>query len=184
MYRRKLSAMRAVDFDDVVDAAAFACSQQGKCGAFVRSRYVQGFVDEWQDTSRNQLALLASIFAGDRAPLTVVGDDDQAIYGWRDALPAAFDAFRRVFEGASVLPLTRNYRSGGHVVAAALVVRKVQGRVDKDLWTARSDGEPVAVLKVEGGPRRARVVARRIQALLRTCRPKDVAVLCGARRLL
>ena len=64
------------------------------------------------------LALLASIFAGDRAPLTVVGDDDQAIYGWRDALPAAFDAFRRVFEGASVLPLTRNYRSGGHVVAA------------------------------------------------------------------
>ena len=86
LYRQKLRAMRAVDFDDVVDAAAFACSQQGRCGAFVRSRYVQGFVDEWQDTSRNQLALLAAIFNGKQAPLTVVGDDDQAIYGWRDAL--------------------------------------------------------------------------------------------------
>lgn len=181
LYRQRLRRMRAVDFDDVIDAAAFACNREAsRCGSFVRSRYKQGFVDEWQDTSHNQLALLASIFGFERAPLTVVGDDDQAVYGWRDALPAAFEAFSRVFAGATILPLTQNYRSGGHVVMAArAVVKQVAGRVDKDLWTARSAGEPVAILRVEGGPHaEARVVALRIQRLLSASRPRDIAVLC------
>jgi len=95
----------------------------------------------------------------------------------------AFGAFRATFGGATLLRLTRNYRSGGHVVAAArAVVAANARRVDKRLWTSRAAGARVAVIRVEGGPgAEARHAARWVADALAAdaaLRPRDVAVLC------
>ncbi|KAK7235533.1 ATP-dependent DNA helicase [Aureococcus anophagefferens] len=180
-YSAKLREQRAVDFDDVIDVAAGLLARDGPCRSWARGRFALGFVDEFQDTSELQLALLDGVFGLERTPLTVVGDDDQAIYSWRDAMGDAFGSFARRFPGATLLRLTRNYRSGGHVVSAArAVVAANAARVDKALWTARPDGSKLEILRVEGGPgAEARAAAREVAKLLDAgAKPRDVAVLC------
>ena len=180
-YSAKLREQRAVDFDDVIDVAAGLLTRDGPCRSWARGRFALGFVDEFQDTSELQLALLDGVFGLERTPLTVVGDDDQAIYSWRDAMGDAFGSFARRFPGATLLRLTRNYRSGGHVVSAArAVVAANAARVDKALWTARPDGSKLEILRVEGGPgAEARAAAREVAKLLDAgAKPRDVAVLC------
>ncbi|KAH8095098.1 ATP-dependent DNA helicase [Aureococcus anophagefferens] len=155
------------------------CSRDGPCRSWARGRFALGFVDEFQDTSELQLALLDGVFGLERTPLTVVGDDDQAIYSWRDAMGDAFGSFARRFPGATLLRLTRNYRSG-----ATSSPRRGPSSRRTPPSTRRSDGAPdgskLEILRVEGGPgAEARAAAREVAKLLDAgAKPRDVAVLC------
>ena len=86
--------------------------------ARLRERYRWILVDEFQDTNHAQLELLR-LLAGEAANITVVGDDDQAIYRWRGAAAANLLAFRRLYSGCREVVLTENYRSTQVILDAA-----------------------------------------------------------------
>jgi DNA helicase-2/ATP-dependent DNA helicase PcrA len=108
-----------------------------------QSRFQHILVDEFQDTNAIQYAWL-QILAGNRVPLTVVGDDDQSIYGWRGAKIENIQQYQRDFPNARLVRLEQNYRSTQLILKAAnAVIANNQGRLGKELWTDGPDGEPI-----------------------------------------
>ena len=113
------------------------------------SHYQQRFqhilVDEFQDTNTIQYAWL-QVLASNRVPLTVVGDDDQSIYGWRGAKIENIQQYQRDFPNARMVRLEQNYRSTQMILKAAnSVIANNQGRLGKELWTDGPDGDPISL---------------------------------------
>jgi len=113
------------------------------------SHYQQRFrhilVDEFQDTNAIQYAWL-QVLAGQRVPLTVVGDDDQSIYGWRGARIENIQQYQRDFPNARLVRLEQNYRSTRTILKAAnAVIANNRGRLGKELWTDGPEGEPISL---------------------------------------
>ncbi len=110
-----------------------------------RERFGHILVDEFQDTNTLQYAWLKQL-AGDRARLTVVGDDDQSIYGWRGAKVENLARFRDEFADTRVVRLERNYRSTEAILEAAnSLIRNNAGRMGKELWTDVGEGEKISL---------------------------------------
>jgi superfamily I DNA/RNA helicase len=111
--------------------------------------------------------------------LCAVGDDDQAIYGWRGAEVRHILGFERRFPGARVVRLEQNYRSTGNVLACAnAVIARAARRHAKRLWTGAGPGDPVRVVALEDDEEEARFVAGEIgRARAEGRRLEDVAVL-------
>ncbi|RIK88357.1 MAG: DNA helicase UvrD [Hyphomicrobiales bacterium] len=107
-----------VDFDDLVVLSADLLERHAKIAAEWRARFPYIVADEFQDVDEQQYRLLRLI-AGAKGNLCVIGDPDQAIYGFRGADAACFARFRQDFPAARTLRLTRNYRSTGTIVQAA-----------------------------------------------------------------
>ena len=111
--------------------------------AHYQRRFRQILVDEFQDTNAIQYAWLR-VLAGDRTPLTLVGDDDQSIYGWRGARIENIQQFQRDYPGARLVRLEQNYRSTANILNAAnALITHNQGRLGKRLWTQGGEGEPI-----------------------------------------
>jgi DNA helicase II / ATP-dependent DNA helicase PcrA len=108
-------------------------------------RFVHILVDEFQDTNKLQYAWL-KMFAGPRAALFAVGDDDQSIYAFRGAQVGNMAAFEREFKVEQVIKLERNYRSFGNILDVANeLISHNQRRLGKNLRTEAGPGEPVRV---------------------------------------
>ena len=100
-----------------------------------------------------------------RPNICCVGDDDQSIYGWRGAEVENILRFDKDFPGATVIRLERNYRSTGHILAAAShVIAKNKGRLGKTLFTDGAKGEKVTVTGVWDDTEEARIVGEDIEA--------------------
>jgi DNA helicase-2/ATP-dependent DNA helicase PcrA len=98
----------------------------------------------------------------------VVGDDDQAIYGWRGAKVENVQRFLHDYPGARTLKLEQNYRSSGNILAAAnAVITHNPDRLGKQLWTADGEGEPIDLFAAYNEVDEARFVIERIQAWIR-----------------
>ncbi|WP_328189703.1 DNA helicase II [Marinobacter sp. OP 3.4] len=113
--------------------------------AHYQRRFQHILVDEFQDTNTIQYAWL-QILASNRVPLTVVGDDDQSIYGWRGAKIENIQQYQRDFPNSRLVRLEQNYRSTQLILKAAnAVIANNQGRLGKELWTDGPDGEPISL---------------------------------------
>ncbi len=138
-YTDSKEEQQVLDYDDLLlfwrgllaDAAG---------GSRVRERFDHVLVDEFQDTNALQ-ADIVSLLRPNGTGVTCVGDDAQAIYGFRAATVRNILDFEERFPGAEVRTLTRNYRSTAAIVAAtnALIAEATERR-EKDLWTERHDG--------------------------------------------
>lgn len=130
--------------------------------AALGARFTHVLVDEYQDTNRLQAAILARLKPDGRG-LTVVGDDAQAIYGFRAAEVRNILDFPAQFTPpAAVIALTRNYRSTEPVLAAAnAVIALAAERHQKKLWSDRPGARPELVC-VEDEAAQARWVAQRV----------------------
>ncbi|MHB8417725.1 MAG: ATP-dependent helicase [Myxococcales bacterium] len=177
-YQRALRAMGLVDFDDLIALPAKLLAEDASLRAEVQGRHRHLLVDEYQDTSAGQLALL-KLLAGASPNLCAVGDDDQSIYGWRGAAIQNLLAFDRHFPGAREIRLTQNYRSSGSILACAnAVIASNPARKPKDLWTDRGDGEKVTVVALPGEDEEAAFAVERIRELASRGRKlDDIAVL-------
>lgn len=145
-------------------------------------------VDEFQDTNyaQNQLAILLT---GEGKNITVVGDDDQAIYRWRGAAVSNILQFKKYFPQAKVITLTKNYRSTEEILRKSYQLiqnnnpdrLEVKEKVDKKLFSVRKiKGDPVELLF---GPRvedEADIIAKKIEELSSEYQYKDIAVLVRA----
>jgi DNA helicase-2/ATP-dependent DNA helicase PcrA len=164
-YQQALRAQRAVDFDDLIALPVELLKKDGALRAKYQARFSHLLVDEYQDTNLCQLELL-KLVAGDRRNVCAVGDDDQAIYGWRGAEVKNILRFDRHFPKAKEVRLEQNYRSTGRILACANgVIAKNTSRKAKQLWTAAGEGEPVRVVTCEGEEEEARFVAGEIARL-------------------
>ena len=135
-------------------------------------------VDEYQDTNVAQYLWLRLLAQGERN-ICCVGDDDQSIYGWRGAEVGNILRFETDFPGARVIRLERNYRSTGHILAAASgLIACNEGRLGKTLWTEDENGEAVRLRGLWDGAAEARFVGEEIEALHgRGERLREIAIL-------
>ncbi len=100
-----------------------------------------------------------------------VGDDDQSIYGWRGAEVDNILRFEHDFPGAKVIRLERNYRSTGHILAAAShLIAHNEGRLGKTLRTEDVPGEKVSVTGAWDSEEEARAIGEEIEQLQRAAR--------------
>jgi len=105
-----------------------------------QKRFRHVLVDEFQDTNTIQYQWLRLLSANSRN-LFAVGDDDQSIYGWRGARVENLLTFEKDYPGAEIVRLEQNYRSSGHILAAAnAVIARNEDRMGKELWTEAADG--------------------------------------------
>ena len=111
-----------------------------------------------------------------------VGDDDQSIYGWRGAEVDNILRFEHDFPGARVIRLERNYRSTGHILAAAShLIAHNEGRLGKTLRTEDVDGEKVTVTGAWDSEEEARAIGEEIEELQRAGQKlNDIAILVRA----
>ena len=116
----------SLDFADQIAIAARLAGSVPTVGETERQRFRAVLLDEFQDTSEAQLALLHALFRHQDVALTAVGDPNQSIYGWRGASATTLLRFPTAFadaEGpASVLPLSTSWRNDELVLEAANVV--------------------------------------------------------------
>ena len=120
-YEDEKRRRRLVDFDDLLVRYADALETDGRFAAAQRWRWQHVFVDELQDVNPLQCRLLLALL-GDNEDLFVVGDPNQAIYGWNGADPGFLADFPQRWPQAEVVHLDDNHRSSPQVVAAAAAV--------------------------------------------------------------
>jgi superfamily I DNA/RNA helicase len=116
---KALTARDLVDFDGLIELPAALLEAEPDLVASLRARWPQISVDEYQDIDAAQYRLLR-LLAGDGRGLTVIGDPDQAIYGFRGGDVNLFLRFGRDYPGAATRQLTRNYRSSPAIVNGAV----------------------------------------------------------------
>jgi DNA helicase-2/ATP-dependent DNA helicase PcrA len=123
-------------------------------------------VDEYQDTNHAQYRLL-QLLTGEDGNLTVVGDEDQSIYGFRGAEVRNILEFTIDFKEPHVVKLEQNYRSTETILEAAnAVISHNTGRLGKNLWSALGEGEKINVAELEDEHAEARFVAGEIEELI------------------
>ena len=120
-YEDEKRRRRLVDFDDLLVRYAEALETDGRFAAAQRWRWQHVFVDELQDVNPLQCRLLLALL-GENEDLFVVGDPNQAIYGWNGADPGFLADFPQRWPRAEVVRLDDNHRSSPQVVAAAAAV--------------------------------------------------------------
>ncbi|WP_386069323.1 UvrD-helicase domain-containing protein [Tahibacter sp. UC22_41] len=146
--------------------------------AHYQERWQHLLVDEFQDTNSLQYAWVR-VLAGNRGKVFVVGDDDQAIYGWRGARVENVQQFLRDYPSAKTIRLEQNYRSTSTILKAAnAVIANNPGRLGKQLWTAGETGNAIELYAAYNEQDEARYVVERIREYINADgAASDVAVL-------
>ncbi|MDX8401882.1 MAG: UvrD-helicase domain-containing protein [Mariprofundaceae bacterium] len=140
-YQAELMRHERMDFSDLILNVVRLMREHPDCAAALRARFDHVLVDEYQDTNPVQHEWLLLLCAEHRN-LTVVGDDDQSIYGWRGADVRHILDFERVWPGASVHRLEANYRSRESILRLAnAVIAGNADRHEKRLRATRAGGE-------------------------------------------
>jgi DNA helicase-2/ATP-dependent DNA helicase PcrA len=166
-YQEILVAANARDFDDLLLDTAVLLRDDAE----VRDRY-QRFIeylliDEFQDTNAAQYALVR-LLAAPQNSVFVVGDEDQAIYGFRGADYRNVLQFRKDFPKAKVVLLEQNYRSTQIVLdAARAVIDQNPNRTPKQLFTVRAGGLPITIFEAYSESEEAEFVIKTVQELVK-----------------
>ena len=162
---RRLRAANAMDFDDLLVRTLELLRTRPEVLEKYQERFRYISVDEYQDTNHVQYEI-ANLLAAKYQNLMVVGDDDQSIYSWRGADISNILDFEKDFKQAKVVKLEQNYRSTGHILAAAnAVVRNNSQRKDKRLFTDLGDGEKIQSYQASDERDEGRWIASEIEKL-------------------
>ena len=176
-YEERLAAANAVDFGGLLLWALRLGSPDSSVAAALAERFDHVLVDEFQDTNSVQYRLVRFL-SRQTGSITVVGDEDQSIYGWRGADIRNILDFERDHPGAGVIKLEQNYRSTANILRAAnAVIAPNTERRPKRLFTQTAAGDPVVVYEGETERDEAEYVAATVQAgLEQGAAPRDFAV--------
>ena len=166
-YQERLRTLNACDFGDLLLHNLAIFQNHPDVLAEYHRKFKYLLVDEYQDTNVAQYLWLR-ILSQAHKNICCVGDEDQSIYAWRGAEIGNILRFETDFPGATIIKLEQNYRSTGHILAAASgLIANNQGRLGKTLWTEADGGEPVKVKAVWDGEEEARWVGEEIETLQR-----------------
>jgi ATP-dependent DNA helicase Rep len=163
-YDTLLERMNAVDFDDLMILPIRLLTGHSQVQALWRERARHFLVDEYQDSSRVQYELVRLLVPAD-GNLTVVGDDDQSIYGWRGAEVRNLFQLDEDYPGLKVVRLEENYRSTGMILQAAnSLIAHNSERLGKTLRSTLGSGKSVRIWKSPNPDEEAERVAGDIRA--------------------
>lgn len=177
-YENHTRENQLVDFAELILASYELLKNNEELRQHYQARFSHFLVDEFQDTNTIQYAWL-SLLAKNASSVTIVGDDDQSIYGWRGAKIENLRRFEKEFSDTFVIRLEQNYRSTGTILSAANALIANNGsRLGKTLWTAGEEGEAIQLYAAFTEEDEAMYVVRQVRANLEKGRqPKEVGVL-------
>ena len=166
-YRALLEEEQALDLDSLVPAAVSVLEREPELLAAWRDRCALTCVDEYQDVNQAQYELVR-LLGGDGDDLCVIGDADQAIYGFRGADPRYFLRFRDDYPGARRLTLERSYRTASALLRAAVqVIRGNPGRDDSGhIWSTVEGAARVTVYRAPSAAAEAEYIVHSVERLL------------------
>ena len=163
-YEATLKAYQAVDFDDLIGLPVKLFAEHPAIAEKWQNRLRYLLVDEYQDTNACQYQLL-KLLTGVRAQFTAVGDDDQAIYGWRGADIENLKKLPAEFPRLKVIKLEQNYRSTVRILKAANnVIANNEKLFEKKLWSELGHGDPIHVSAYRDNEAEAESVVMKLQA--------------------
>jgi len=163
-YDDTLRAYQAVDFDDLIALPIALLANDPAAAERWRARCGYVLVDEYQDTNPAQYQLLRAL-TGERAAFTAVGDDDQAIYGWRGASIDNLAQLPRDYPSLKVVKLEQNYRSTVRILKSANALIAHNPKLfDKRLWSELGHGDTLRVTPAADDEAEAEGVVRRLLA--------------------
>jgi DNA helicase II / ATP-dependent DNA helicase PcrA len=180
-YQKRLKELNACDFGDLLLECIRLFTSHPDVLAEYHKRFRYILVDEYQDTNVAQYLWLR-LFCQGVPNICCVGDEDQSVYGWRGAEVGNILNFEKDFPGATVVRLERNYRSTGHILAAAsgLIAKNVQ-RLGKTLFTDGEMGVKPTLTSVWDDTEEARTIGDTIEALRKSShRLNQMAILVRA----
>ena len=164
-YQARLLKAGAMDFDDLLMKTVELFRHHPDVLANYQRRFRHVLIDEYQDTNmaQNELALALAAQSGE---ITIVGDGDQSVYGWRGADVRNITQFEEQFENVTTIVLDQNYRSTQVILDAAnAVIANNPGRQDKQLWSDKGTGERIVRYHAEDEGDEATWAARQMQQL-------------------
>jgi len=176
-YEQKLREANSFDFDDLLSTVVYLFENRPDAKRYLQNRWSHVLVDEFQDTSLAQYEMIRHL--GERAEtLFVVGDADQAIYGWRGAEVSNIRSrFDDDFRNAQTFRLTTNYRSTATIVSAARAVIQ-QSEIPSALmsWDAiKEGGQDVAVVEAGDEREEGAFIAMQVKQMLEDAEKKTAS---------
>ncbi len=177
-YETTCQNLGLVDFAEILLRTLELFRNNPSVRSIWQQRFCHLLVDEFQDTNHTQYQWIR-VLTGPTDNLFAVGDDDQSIYSWRGAKIENMLNFERDFPNAQVIRLEQNYRSSGHVLAAAnAVIANNVSRLGKNLWTDAGEGDRIRLYTAINERYEALFVVSTIQSWLREDRRRDsIAIL-------
>ncbi|GAA4359978.1 DNA helicase II [Kangiella marina] len=161
-YEEACKTAGLVDFNELLLRAYELWANNPHLLKHYQERFQHILVDEFQDTNAIQYAWIR-LLCHDNNRITIVGDDDQSIYGWRGAKIENIQQFENDFPDCKISRLEQNYRSTSTILKAAnAVISYNSDRMGKSLWTEGNEGEPITVYSAFNEQEEARFIAARI----------------------
>jgi DNA helicase-2/ATP-dependent DNA helicase PcrA len=193
LYEERLKAANSLDFDDLLIRTVQLLRHSEETRRHYHNRFRHVMVDEFQDTNGIQYSMTRLMVEGDYAlnlggrkpedfwnnrSLCVVGDESQAIYGWRGSDFNIILNFERDFPGTKTIKLLENYRSTRRILDAAnRVISHNKQRFDKELRANSAEGEKIRYAQLLDAESEARWIVGKIGEHLRREPGTRVAVL-------
>ena len=182
-YYEKMRKLRGkLDFEDLLIEVLLELQKNTRIADSWKSRFSYILVDEFQDLSLIQYAILKAL-SEKGASLFVVGDEDQSIYGFRGASPDILFRFAGDFPDCERIFLADNFRSKEEIVLLSKrLIGKNKKRFQKPLSGRRGRGGKAKYFLLETGVEEAVLLAEHVESLLREgCPPEEIAVLCRSK---
>ncbi len=176
LYQSRMQSLNAMDSDDQLMQTLLRLQKNARLREQWGQRFHHVLVDEFQDLNRAQYCLTQRL--GLRGNIFIVGDADQAIYGWRGADPRNFEHFRQDFPDSRQFFLSQNYRSKPTILhPAQKLIKHNQHRKDLQLFTQREAGPPIHWITTADEREEVQVVAQYIRERGERAAWSDYAVL-------
>ncbi len=164
IYQQTLKAYQAVDFDDLIKLPVELFEQHPEVLNKWQHKLKYLLIDEYQDTNTCQYKLV-KLLTGAQGCFTAVGDDDQAIYGWRGADVENLRQLTEDFTSLKVIKLEQNYRSTVRILRAAnQVISNNPKLFDKKLWSELGTGDLIQVSAAKDEEHEAESVVMKLMA--------------------
>ena len=182
-YYEKMRKLRGkLDFEDLLIEVLLELQKNTRIADSWKSRFSYILVDEFQDLSLIQYAILKAL-SEKGTSLFVVGDEDQSIYGFRGASPDILFRFAGDFPDCERIFLADNFRSKEEIVLLSRrLIGKNKKRFQKPLTGRRGRGGKAKYFLLETGVEEAVLLAEHVESLLREgCPPEEIAVLCRSK---
>ena len=177
-YEMKLQRNNSVDFDDLLLLPIELFKKNPDVLEKYQNLYQYILIDEYQDTNEAQY-ILTKLLSEKNRKITCVGDDSQSIYSFRGANYKNILNFEKDYKDAKTILLEQNYRSTSTILNAAnQVIKNNKMKKEKNLWTARGEGEKIKYYRAFNERDEAQYVIRKIKELInKNIEYKDIAVL-------
>lgn len=148
-YQKILYSQRMIDFEDMMIRCHELLHNNQKILSYYREKFKSILIDEYQDINSIQYEIM-KLLVYPNNNIFAVGDDDQAIYGFRGSNPEIMQLFQNDFRNAKVIKLITNYRSSRNIIDLAdTIIRENELRYPKEFIANNGEGHPVKVKKFQ-----------------------------------